>query len=120
MSNEATLKSQEPRMIPEIKPDPATATTIESTTTRLIINSNNPLAGTSKDAQILHANKSDLGNTQNILNKLTMNVIDNYSTSGEPKLDAVIIRNLTYEIGRGRAKKAILNRINLTVPEGSM
>lgn len=37
-----------------------------------------------------------------------------------PQLDAVIIRNLTYEVGRGRKKKAILNGINLTVPEGSM
>lgn len=36
------------------------------------------------------------------------------------QLDAVIIRNLTYEVGRGRSKRAILNRINLTVPEGSM
>lgn len=37
-----------------------------------------------------------------------------------PQLDAVIIRNLTYEVGRGSKKKTILNGINLTVPEGSM
>lgn len=36
------------------------------------------------------------------------------------QLDAVAIRNLTYEVGRGRNKKLILNKINLTVPEGSM
>lgn len=37
-----------------------------------------------------------------------------------PQLDAVIIRNLTYEVGRGSKRKTILNKINLTVPEGSM
>lgn len=37
-----------------------------------------------------------------------------------PQLDAVIIRNLTYEAGRGSGKRVILNKINLTVPEGSM
>lgn len=36
------------------------------------------------------------------------------------QLDAVIIRNLTYEAGRGRGKKTILNQISLTVPEASM
>lgn len=36
------------------------------------------------------------------------------------QLDAVVIRNLTYEAGRGKGKKVILNKINLTVPEGSM
>lgn len=37
-----------------------------------------------------------------------------------PQLDAVIIRNLTYEVGRGKNRKLVLNKINLTVPEGSM
>lgn len=36
------------------------------------------------------------------------------------KFDAVIIRNLTYEAGRGKNRKRILNKINLTVPEGSI
>lgn len=49
-------------------------------------------------------------------------LVDSYLSAGHtmPQLDAVIIRNLTYELGSGRSKKAILNRINLTVPEGSM
>lgn len=38
----------------------------------------------------------------------------------QQQLDAVIIRNLTYEVGRGNGKRIILNKINLTVPEGSM
>lgn len=42
------------------------------------------------------------------------------SHGSSDQLDAVIIRNLTYEAGRGRNKKLILNKINLTVPEGSM
>jgi len=42
------------------------------------------------------------------------------TTSGQQQLDAVIIRNLTHELGRGRNRKVILNGINLTVPEGSM
>lgn len=37
-----------------------------------------------------------------------------------PQLDAVIIRNLTYEVGSGSKRKTILNGVNLTVPEGSM
>lgn len=41
-------------------------------------------------------------------------------TLAPAQLDAVIIRNLVYEAGRGRRRKTILNRISLTVPEGSM
>lgn len=36
------------------------------------------------------------------------------------QLDAVIIRNLTFAAGRGRGKKVILDKINLTVPEATM
>lgn len=43
-----------------------------------------------------------------------------YSNNLMPQLDAVIIRNLTYEAGMGRSRRIILNKINLTVPEGSM
>lgn len=42
------------------------------------------------------------------------------TTSNQQQLDAVIIRDLTYEVGRRSSRKVILNGINLTVPEGSM
>lgn len=45
---------------------------------------------------------------------------DTSSQLAAAQLDAVIIRDLTYEAGRSRRRKTILNRINLTVPEGSM
>lgn len=42
------------------------------------------------------------------------------SRRAEAPLDAVIVRNLTYQVGSGTNSKLILNKINLTVPEGSM
>lgn len=53
-------------------------------------------------------------------NKLKTSTMSSYSNHLMPQLDAVIIRNLTHEAGMGRNKKTILNKINLTVPEGSM
>lgn len=48
--------------------------------------------------------------------------VENFKSSypNDSQLDAVIIRNLTYIAGKGIGKKVILNKINLTVPEGSM
>lgn len=43
-----------------------------------------------------------------------------YPSKESAHLDAVIVRNLIYQVGSGKNSKLILNKINLTVPEGSM
>lgn len=57
----------------------------------------------------------NLTNTNNANNNLA---IDSVTDASE--YASVLIRDLHYEVGRGRHKKTILDSINLTVPEGSM
>lgn len=76
-----------------------------------------PVAGPSKLNEEFQVTKDP--NT-NHCEPIVAKTDENFSTNGQPRLDAVIIRDLTYEIGRGRARKVILNKISLTVPEGSM
>lgn len=79
---------------------------------------------TTINKQQVNSNQHQKSNVNsNLVNRTTnQNFLNLHSAASlqMPQLDAVIIRNLTYEAGRGDGKRVILNKINLTVPEGSM